>query len=87
VGGPSGSRLSQLEAPHDSALSFLTVAIGHRQAEHERLLSFACRRRSMRFASVLFLLAAVAFPSVSPVQVPVFVITPEKSTVRFRRTV
>ncbi|HWO34600.1 MAG TPA: YceI family protein [Candidatus Acidoferrum sp.] len=37
----------------------------------------------MRFASVLCLLAAVAFPSVSRAQVPVFVITPEKSTVKF----
>jgi polyisoprenoid-binding protein YceI len=37
----------------------------------------------MRFASVLFLLAAVAFPSMSRAQVPVFVITPEKSTVKF----
>jgi polyisoprenoid-binding protein YceI len=37
----------------------------------------------MRLASVLCLLAAVVFPSVSRAQVPVFVITPEKSTVKF----
>jgi polyisoprenoid-binding protein YceI len=37
----------------------------------------------MRFASLILLLAAVAFPSVSRAQVPVFVITPEKSTVKF----
>jgi polyisoprenoid-binding protein YceI len=37
----------------------------------------------VRFASVLCLLAAVVFPSVSRAQVPVFVITPEKSTVKF----
>jgi len=39
----------------------------------------------MRFASVLLLLAAVVFPTVSraQAQVPVFAITPEKSTVKF----
>jgi hypothetical protein len=59
------------------------MAIGHRQAEYEWLLPFMSRRRAMRFAIVLCLLAAVAFPSVSRAQAPVFVITPDKSTVKF----
>jgi polyisoprenoid-binding protein YceI len=37
----------------------------------------------MRFAIVVCLLAAVAFPTVSRAQVPVFVITPDKSTIKF----
>jgi hypothetical protein len=36
----------------------------------------------MRF-SILFLLASLVFPAVSPAQAPVFVITPEESTIKF----
>ncbi len=37
----------------------------------------------MRSATVLYFIASVVFPSVSRAQAPVFVITPEQSTVKF----
>src|ERR1700728_407466 len=41
------------------------------------------RRHSMRLATILCLAASVVFPSISRSQAPVFVITPETSSIKF----